>query len=167
MADDVVRFEAHVPYYKWPASQLVFAAIVAGDWTLAKQHYDASPQDVKDAQGAVESWYKKFNPSGKPVQLVGTLHGSGVSVDFDYVPGTVMAFEVVAGASGSGSVIEGGEGLYGGFSDTLPAAANPFDPNVFPMWGKVAVNGVPVGPGKYLLLYSEKDAPLKGRASAG
>jgi len=54
---DVVRFPAQVPVGKWPAAEDVYAAIIAGDWALAKQRYDAKPQDVSDAIGAVQYWY--------------------------------------------------------------------------------------------------------------
>lgn len=53
----VIRFPAQVPVSKWPAAHGVYAAIVAGDWTLAKQRYDANPWDVSDAMGAVAYWY--------------------------------------------------------------------------------------------------------------
>lgn len=53
----VVRFPAQVPLAKWPAAHDVYAAIVVGEWALAKQRYDANPQDVSDAMGAIAYWY--------------------------------------------------------------------------------------------------------------
>lgn len=57
---NIVRFPANVPLAKWMAAWDVYAAIVIGDWTLAKQRFDAHPQDVADSIGAVSYWYTLY-----------------------------------------------------------------------------------------------------------
>lgn len=64
-----VRFPAELPYDASNYLLEVYAAIVAGDWAEAKRRYDANPQPVGDAAGAIRWWREKFNNGTAPILL--------------------------------------------------------------------------------------------------
>lgn len=65
-----VRFPAQLPYVDSEPCLEVFAAIVAGDWALAQQRYDANPAATSNTMGAVRYWRDQYNPTPPDVVVV-------------------------------------------------------------------------------------------------
>jgi hypothetical protein len=155
---DVIRFPANVPAEKWPDAHKVFVRINAGDWAGAQQAFDAAPQNVKDAMGAVEYWYEIFR-KGVPVVYAGRLV-TGIHQDIIWPAGTAKAWDATAMGTASGSIQEGGTGLYGAVFDHLP---DNVPIGSWQTWGKVAVNGLILPAGSFFVGFSEALTDLPGR----
>ena len=63
---DVERFPAQIPYADSEPCLEVFAAMVAGDWALAQERYEANPAATSNTMGAVRYWRDQFDPGGTP-----------------------------------------------------------------------------------------------------
>lgn len=168
MPDTVVRFPANVPYVKWPEAYKFFQACYQGKWAEAQQLWNASTPTgggatyITDAVGAVEMGYQNYQPSGGfPVVLESGELTHGNPVGFDTKPGKASAFKSLVDGLASASIGEGGQGLYGMVSDTLPTA---IEQEQFTTWGKVAVEGLAIKAGQYLVVFSQSPTALAGRA---
>jgi hypothetical protein len=100
-------------------------------------------------------------PSGMvPVDVGPAI--SSTPAHLNYVPGRAQALPAEIGGNGSASVEEGGAGLYACvLSAPLPAAI-PL--SSFTTWGAKAVFGLALSPGQYLVVYSQAETALAGRA---
>lgn len=164
---DVVRFPANVPYEKWPEAYKFFQACYAGDWNMAKHLWMSSTPTgggatyITDAVGAIEMGYKDYNPGGIAVVLESGELTHGNPLPFTTVPGKAFAFKSAVDGGASASIGEGGAGLYGAVFDTLPASVTIAQ---FTTWGKVAIEGLAIKAGQYLVGYSQSPNVLNGRA---
>lgn len=151
----VVRFPAQVPVLKWPAAHHVYAAIVAGDWAEAKRRYDANPQDVADAMGAIAYWYTQYNPDVAYVKTNALLGGTWTIV-YTYGPityndkSTFTAIQagtsattpwIATGFNKYGNAIAGGWGTNTNELMVMSPLTNGWDVYVFDYTGANTISG--------------------------
>jgi hypothetical protein len=86
-----VRFPAQLPYAASEPCLEVFAAIVAGDWALAKARYDANPRATSDTMGALRWWREKFVPIAPAI--IPMPWGQPFKLPIPYFVDQVLAFE--------------------------------------------------------------------------
>lgn len=155
---ETLRFEAQVPYSKWPDASRCYELMIAGDWDGLQAHFAAHRQNVTDSIGAVNYWRAQFGaiPVAASSQQI-----SHTPLDTTF-PDKAMAtaFQASVDGLGSASVVGNSGGVYGGVFDTVPETISLAD---LPYYGYDAFMGATIRTGQWLVVYSKATQTLQGR----
>lgn len=150
--NDVVRFPAQIPYDDSEPCLEVFAAMVAGDWALAKQRYDANPTATSNTMGAVRYW-RDLYVEPPPAQVV-ELSPPALSVIGKTpwemrAPGVFYAIQVSIPGRILAVIESGGDGVWGHVSDSPYGAPLPWPEDGHTSWGAGSCGWLDIAPGQW------------------